>query len=192
MEVPITRTIAALFVLTGSSPLWGLQVINEIRSDQPGADMSEFVEIAAPPGTSLDGITYVVIGDGGGGLSGVIDFALDLTGQTVPADGLFVAAESTFDVGTFGAVVDLTAVLGFENNDNVTHLLVTGFSGAPGDDLDLDNDGMLETEPWTGVMDRIALVHEPNPPLSTEFHYGPPFVGPAAAGAPPHLSLIHI
>ena len=45
-------------------------VLNEVRIDQPGTDNDEYVEWAGPPGTSLDGMTFLVIGDGAGG-SGV-------------------------------------------------------------------------------------------------------------------------
>ncbi|MCA8960692.1 MAG: dockerin type I repeat-containing protein, partial [Planctomycetes bacterium] len=54
-----------------------------------------------------------------------------------------------------------------------THLLALNFSGASGDDLDTDDDGVLDILPWDAVVDLIALVEEPNPPLATEFHYGP-------------------
>ena len=40
-------------------------IINEIRIDQPGSDVDEYFELAGAPGTSLDGLTYIVIGDSG-------------------------------------------------------------------------------------------------------------------------------
>ncbi len=50
----------------------------------------------------------------------VIEAVVDLASQSIPAGGYFVAAESTFTLGT----ADLTTNLNFENSDNVTHLLV--------------------------------------------------------------------
>ncbi|RMG94041.1 MAG: ExeM/NucH family extracellular endonuclease [Chloroflexi bacterium] len=158
--------------------------ISEIRIDQPGTDNDEYFELTGDPGTSLDGLTYLVIGDGTGG-SGVIEAVVDLTGNTIPASGFFVAAESTFTLGT----ADLVTNLNFENSDNVTHLLVTGFSGADGDDLDIDDDGTLDTTPWTDIIDLIALIEEENPPTGTEFHYGPPSVGPDGSFVPGHAFL---
>ncbi|MCA8959555.1 MAG: lamin tail domain-containing protein, partial [Planctomycetes bacterium] len=157
-------------------------VINEIRIDQPNADDDEYFELAAAPGTSLDGITYLVIGDGTGG-SGVIESEVDLTGSTVGASGLFFAAK---DADTFGAVADLVTTFNFENGDNVTHLLVTGYVGASGLDLDTDDDGVLDILPWATIVDLIALIEEDNPPTATEFHYGPPVVGPDDAFVPGH------
>ncbi|MCH8963317.1 MAG: lamin tail domain-containing protein [Planctomycetes bacterium] len=159
--------------------------INEIRIDQPGSDVDEYFELAGAPGTSLDGMTYLVIGDSSGGGSGVIDFAVDLTGNSIGSSGFFVAAEDGSLPG--GGTVDLVTFLGFENSDNVTHMLVAGFTGAPGDDLDTDDDCVLDSTPWAGVVDSIALLEEENPPSSTECHYGPPSVGPDGNFVPGHV-----
>jgi predicted extracellular nuclease len=158
--------------------------ISEIRIDQPSTDNDEYFELVGTPGASLDGLTYLVIGDGTGA-SGVIEAVVDLSGKAIPGGGYFVAAESTFSLGTADLVTDLN----FENSDNVTHLLVSGFSGANGDDLDTDDDGVLDLTPWTTLVDLIALVEEENPPTGTELHYGPPSVGPDGSYAPGHAFL---
>ena len=157
--------------------------MNEIRIDQPSTDNDEFFELFGTPGASLDGLTYVVIGDGTGG-SGVIEEAVSLTGQVMPGTGFFVAAEATFTLG----VADLTTTLNFENSDNVTHMLVAGFTGSVGDDLDTDDDCVLDVTPWTSVDDAVALIEEPNPPAGTECEYatglGFPTVGPDGSFVP--------
>ncbi|MCB0641758.1 MAG: HYR domain-containing protein, partial [Phaeodactylibacter sp.] len=130
-------------------------LIYEIRIDQPSNDDDEYFELIGTPGLDLSDYTYLVIGDGAGG-SGVIESVTPLTGQSIPASGYFVAAMSTFTLGT----ADLTADLNFENSDNVTHLLVKGFTGADGDDLDTDDDGVLDVLPWTSVQDAVALIEE--------------------------------
>ncbi len=155
--------------------------IQEIHIDQPSIDLNEHFKIAGVPGTSLDGLTYVVLGDHPG--SGVIEEATDLSGHTIPASGLFVVAESTFSLGT----ADLTTVLDFENSDNVTHLLVSGFTGSSDQDLDPDDDGVLDEIPWTSVVDKIAVIKEENPPVGTEWHYGPPTIGPHGSRSPQHV-----
>jgi len=155
--------------------------LSEIRIDQPGTDNDEYFELAGAPGTSLAGLTYLVIGDGAGA-SGTIEAVVDLTGSSIPASGFFVAAEGTFTLGT----ADLVTSVNFENSDNATHLLVDGFTGANGDDLDADDDGVLDVTPWSTELDRIALVEEENPPTGTEFHYGPPSVGPDGTFVPGH------
>lgn len=127
--------------------------INELRIDQPGNDDDEFFELFGDPNASLDGLSYIVIGDGAGG-SGVIESVTSLAWQVLDADGFFVAAGDSFTLGT----PDLVAALTFENSDNVTHLLVDGFTGASGDDLDTDDDGILDVTPWTSIVDSVALI----------------------------------
>ena len=134
--------------------------INEIRIDQPGSDNDEYFEIAGPPGFSLDGYGYVVIGDGSGvGIGGGVDAAISLDGYVIPADGYLLVAESSFSLAT----ADYTTSINFENSDNVTHLLVEGALPASGDDLDTDDDGVIDAAPWTGVIDGIALVETADP-----------------------------
>ncbi|TDT16604.1 putative extracellular nuclease [Ilumatobacter fluminis] len=153
-------------------------VINEIRIDQSGDDDDEYVELAGTADTSLDGYTYLVIGDGAGG-SGTIENVTALDGNSLGTDGLFVAAESTFSLATADATVDLN----FENSDNVTHLLVTGFSGADGDDLDTNDDGTFDSTPWTAIVDSVALSE--NVPAE-DLVYSTTIVGPDGTFVPGH------
>jgi len=131
---------------------WGV-TINEIRIDQPGADTNEYFELTGRAGESLHGLSYIVIGDSGAN-GGVIEAVINLTGHSISASGFFVAGEASFALGT----ADLTTGLNFENGDNVTHLLVSGFSGANGNDLDAGDDGILDATPWTSIIDSLALI----------------------------------
>jgi len=153
-------------------------LINEIRIDQPSNDDDEYFELAGTPGESLDGLTYVVIGDGSAG-SGVVENATDLTGYALDGNGFFVAAESTFTLG----LADLTTTLDFENSDNVTHLLVDGWTGTVGDDLDTDDDCVLDVAPWTSVVDCIALVETVG---SGDCYYCTNEIGPDDGFVPSH------
>lgn len=153
--------------------------ISEIRIDQPGNDNDEYFELAGAPGTALDGLTYLVIGDGTGG-SGVIEAVVGLGGQSLDAGGFFVAAESTFTLGT----ADLTTSLNFENSDNVTHLVVSAFSGANGDDLDLDDDGILDVVPWTEQVACVALIATVG---SGDLTYCATTIGPDGSFVPGHV-----
>lgn len=161
-----------------------LVVISEIRIDQPSADDDEFFELQVlPGGATLDGLTYLVIGDGAGG-SGVIESVTPLDGNVSDANGFFVVAESTFTAGT----ANLTATLDFENSDNVTHLVVRDFTGADGDDLDTDDDGVLDVTPWSSVVDAVSLVETPD---SGDLFYGAALggvdVGPSGTFVPGHV-----
>ncbi|WP_305986079.1 5'-nucleotidase C-terminal domain-containing protein [Roseibium sp. MMSF_3544] len=154
-------------------------VINEIRIDQPDADNDEYFELFGTPGASLDGLTYLVIGDGTGG-SGVVEAVIDLSGQTLDENGYFVAAEATFSQGT----ADLTTTINFENGDNVTHLLVRDFTGSVGDDLDTDDDGTPETAPWSEIVDSVALIETVG---SGDLVYSETEVGPDGTFVPGHV-----
>ena len=131
--------------------------INELRIDNISGDTDEMFELVGAPGESLDGMTYVVIGDGAEG-SGVVENATDLTGLSLMDDGLL----AVHNEGTVAQCTgyDVERPLAFENSDNVTHLLVAGFTGAVGDDLDTNDDGVLDIEPWDSVLDCVALLEE--------------------------------
>ncbi|MEM9462860.1 MAG: MYXO-CTERM sorting domain-containing protein [Myxococcota bacterium] len=136
--------------------------INEIRIDQPGGDGDEYFELVGPPGFSLYELTYVVLGDDP---TGTIEEVVDLTGQSIPPSGHFVAASGSFSL----SMADLTTPLNFENEDTVTHLLVGGFSGSNNDELDTDVDGVLDMIPWVAQVDTVAILG----PMGSEFPYGP-------------------
>ncbi len=149
--------------------------LSELRFDHTGADNDEFVEIGAEPNAALDGLAYVVLGDGAGG-SGVIEYAAVLDGYTANSNGYFVIAKSVFTLGAVDLVDD---GLAHENSDTVTCLLVTDFTGVVGDDLDLDDDGILDVTPWSGVVDDVALLETcAVPPTTTEWAYSANTVGP--------------
>lgn len=171
-RIPLTAAFLALHSpLALAAPQGGTggpPFISEIRIEQPGADVDEYFELVGNPGGSLDQVTYLVVGDGDSG-SGTVESALDLTGSSLDADGRFVCAVGPSVLGT---TPDLVAALGFRHGGNVTHLLVLGFAGAVGDDLDVNDDGVLDNEPFFGVLDGVAIVAQPNSPTSTVYHYG--------------------
>ena len=182
-------SVACISVLAAQSA--SAVVIIEFRVDHLGADTDEFFELAGTPGESLNGLTYIVIGDtspalpgGGAASTGAIEVAISLDGMTIPADGIFLGVEAGF-VGSAGALADLVTNLNFENSDTMTHLLVSGFTGADGDLIDDDRDGLINsTLPWTSIIDGLTLEELAN---SGEFNYtsqlGAPVVNfPAQAG----------
>ncbi len=158
--------------------------INEIRIDQPGSDNDEFFELAGPAGTSLDGLTYIVLGDSGStNIGGEIEAAVDLTGNSIGASGLFLVGESSMTIGT----PDLVDSFSFENGDNVTHLLVSGFTGAVSDDVDTDDDGIIDVTLWTATIDSIGLVETVG---SGDLLYSANLIGPDGTFVPSHVSII--
>lgn len=157
-----------LTLMTGSAS--HAVLINEIRHDDPGSDTEEYVELFGTPGASLDGLTFLAIGDdGSASKSGIIESVVSLDGNTLGSNGLFLIAVGLlgqeeglgFDPYAASGPVDLiTADLNLENGDNVTYLLVSGFTGALGDDLDLDDDAggpTLDIKPWASILDAVSI-----------------------------------
>lgn len=139
--------------------------INELKI----AGDQAYVEIRGPAGLDLSSFHYLAIGDGVDGDSGVIETVIPLQG-VVPDDGVYLAAGSSFRPI---ANVDFVTPLDFEQDDNVTHLVVGGFNGDVGMDLDTNDDCRVDIAvPWGRVVDGVALAKESNPPQTTECHYG--------------------
>ncbi len=161
--------------------------ISEIRIDQTSLDTDEYFEIVGQPNTLLNGLTYIVIGDGGTTQgSGVIEFAQSLNGNRIPEDGFFLAARTTLTLGGATPNLVLPAQPEFENSDNVTHMLVWGFTGAINQDLDTNDDGSLDVTPWLSALQSVAFIESAaNPPVGTEFAYGKVRVGPDAGSFVP-------
>jgi len=193
----LSSRLAALVVVLAAGPA-SAQVINEIRIDAAGTDDHEYIELKGTPNASADGLSIVVLGDDFTAGSGYAEEVIDLAGLTFDANGFLTIAEPDDMTGTCDAMPGVTVCtadngLNFENNDNVTFLLVDQFAGAKGDDLDVDDDGVLgidinddgveDTDPWASVLDRIAVIESANPPApGKDWSYGPPNVGPIDVG----------
>ena len=129
--------------------------IVEIRIDQPGPDLDEFFELEGPGGLSLDGVSYLVLGDDDADLArgcGIVEERVDLSGLRLADDGLLCVAEALAR-----CAVSVRRSLNFENNDSVTHLLVRNCTAQVGDDLDSDDDGRLDSEPWDELLDAVGI-----------------------------------
>lgn len=160
--------------------LFPIVAINEFRVDQNGADTEEYVELKGPAGTSLDGYSFIVIGDGSAG-QGVIENVTSLDGQTIPGDGLFVFGELTL------ATADFVTNINFENGQSSTFLLVQGFTGTDGTDLDTNDDGTLDATPWSGIVDAVGIVSAADDDIAYGEALGFTDVGPIGAFPPGHV-----
>ena len=112
-------------------------VINEFSASTAGTDV-EYVEIHAAPDTDLSAYSVIEIeGDAGG--TGTVDEVISL--GTTDANGLYLAS------------LPANAL----ENGTITLLLVEGFTGALGADLDTNDDGVLDVTPWSAIVDDIAV-----------------------------------
>ena len=134
---------------------------NEVMINPPGGDNgNEFIELRSDvPGYSLNGLTIIVIEGDMPTPAGTVDQVLPLTGLSTGSNGLLLwrdsvavlspapAAETAINVADF--VPDL------ENGAN-TFMIVEGWTGTLGMDLDTNNDGVLDATPWTRVVDAFG------------------------------------
>lgn len=113
-------------------------MINEFVFDHVGTDANEFVEIWGPSNFNLANFQLIGI-EGDGSVAGVVDN--NVQPGTTDANGFWTTS--------FGSNV--------WENGTLTLLLVTGFSGSVGLDLDTNNDGILDSTPWSGITDGVAV-----------------------------------
>ena len=128
-------------------------VINEFSASTVGTDV-EFVEVFGSPSTDYSAFAILEIeGDDAG--AGVIDEV--------------IAVGTTDGSGFWLRNLPANAL----ENGTITLLLVQGFTGALGDDLDTNNDGTLDTTPWSNIIDGVSI----NDGGSSDITYALPVLG---------------
>jgi len=167
--------------------------INETLANPPGGDQGfEWLELLSDaPNFDMTGLTILVIeGDdngNGAGPAGTIDQVLSLSGRATGANRLFLWKDNANNVPLEGFDPS-TVVYGqdfapdIENGAN-TYLIVEGFTGAVGQDLDTGvNDGVLDITPWRRVVDAIGA-REGDVADGLGFQYATQFGGPDVSDA---------
>jgi predicted extracellular nuclease len=148
------------------SPTAGSDVlINEIVVSTTGADR-EFLELVGLPGTDLSGMSILEIEPGG-----EIDTIISLTGS-IQGNGYYLLASSTAE-SVLGVVGDQSISDNSFSNGSRTYLLVDGFTGASGNDIDTNNDGVIDTVLWTGILDSVAPIDDDSPLIYSTNIIGP-------------------
>ena len=120
-------------------------VINEFAINPAGTDNGgEFFELLGGANEALTDLWLIVI-EGDAAAAGTIDQAFDLDAFSTGSNGLFLWRDSaginSIDAATNVHTQDF--VPDIENGTN-SYLLVSGFTGNVGDDVDADNDGVLD------------------------------------------------
>lgn len=133
--------------------------INEFSASTTGTDV-EFVEFFGSAETDYSTYTLLEIEGDAGAAVGTVDEVIAL--GTTDANGLFL--------------VNLPA--NALENGTLSLLLVKNFSGATGNDLDTDNDGIFDTTPWEALVDSVAV----NDGGAGDITYGAPTLGVAYDG----------
>ncbi|EMI42520.1 lamin tail domain-containing protein [Rhodopirellula sp. SWK7] len=116
-------------------------VINEFVFNHTGSDSDEFIEVFGAPSEDLSAYSVVVIDGSGSG-----------TGQIVQAYTLGTSDSNGYQLAGGGYHDNV-----FTNGADQSILLVKDFTGSVGTDLDTDDDGTLDSTPWTAEIDSVAL-----------------------------------
>ena len=96
-------TVAALALCLAPTAFAQSVVLSEIRVDEPGFDLSEYVELAGVAGTSLNGLSVVVVGDGDAGSpNGVVESVIALSVVLAAANNLRPTVQGRRWIAAFG------------------------------------------------------------------------------------------
>lgn len=162
----------------GAANLSPAIAINELRISSGGDsdDITNFVELFGPAGTDLTGLDLLVLS--GEFAPGQVDFAFALDGVAMDADGFALIAQEGSEAPL--EPTDLTADFDFFGSPS-TFLVVENFTGAAGDDLDADDDGILDATPFGAILDSVSVIDGDDTP---DRNYAPTVIGPDGDFAP--------
>ena len=132
--------------------------INEFSASTTGTDV-EYVEIFGEPETDYSSYTILEI-EG--------DFSIDTSAEGTIDEVISLGISDSN--GFFLANLAANAL----ENGTITLLLVENFTGALGNDLDTDDDGIFDITPWETIIDAVAI-HDGG---SSDLTYGEPILGP--------------
>ncbi len=169
-------SLAAVGLLAAPQAL-AVITLSKLFINPPGTDQGlEFIELSSTTGgvEAMTGLTLLVI-EGDAGAAGTIDQALSLDAFSTGSNGIFLWRDSAtvLDPAPAGGsavhVADFTPDL--ENGSN-TFLIVSGFTGTVATDYDTNNDGVLDSTPWTAVVDGLGFRENDDPPANNISYAG--------------------
>lgn len=151
-------------------------VINEANVNPPGNDLNhDYVELLSTgiAAQSTNGLTLIAIdtsaGEDGMGNVGEISRVWNLDSLATGRNGLLLLGDGYANApkgGPFSGVISPLTATGdpvgmngdmLSSNDGIALLLVRGFSGRLGQDLDTGNDDVLDLTPWAEVVDSLVF-----------------------------------
>jgi hypothetical protein len=160
----LALAVAGALSVTSSQPAQATIKLNEAMLNAPGTNSTQdYIELKSSTGGVEAFDLYMVMLEGDAGAAGgvgVVDHFVQLTGST-GSNGLFlrhnfsVAINPTPDANTSTQ----TGSFGHENAA-ITWMLVSGFDpiATPATtDLDTNDDGVLDSTPWTAVLDAVGV-----------------------------------
>ncbi len=127
----------------------------------------EFFEVVGPPGANLAACQFVLVDP-----FGVVTHIVPFANQYVPTDGVWVAA-SPLAQQKFNLNPNVILPNGIFPQTTYTYLLIDKFTRNIGDDIDVNNDGVIDSVFWSRLVDQMAFRSD-----STGFTYAQPTFDP--------------
>ena len=112
-------------------------VINEFSASTTGSPDVEYVEVLGD--ANIDYSAFTILEIEGDSTRGNIDRAF--TVGTTDGGGFWTTSVGNLSI----------------ENGSITLLLVEGFTGSVGNDVDADDDGVIDFAPWTRIVDEVAV-----------------------------------
>ena len=185
LKLMVLAAASAGFATTSSAAIR----ISEFSVNPPGADNGwEWFELLSTGGgiEGLDGLSLINVEGDFGGNAGAVDKVISLNGFSTGSNGLFLWRDAATELVPARDPATTLHVQDFNpdwENPSGTFLLVSGFTGAQGDDLDTDDNGVLDVLPWTAVLDGFGFTDGGSTDLVYASQFGFADFAGAAAGA---------
>lgn len=165
--IAIVGALVTAVLVPGSAPAatGDPVLVNEVLASHVGTDDTEYIELFGPPGTSLSGLSLIVVeGDAGAG-PGTIDRRIDFKPfHELGPNGFFLAGNCAGLPANYGVTPDLSIFTNFLENSSLTVALVETASLSGG----------LATGTEV-VRDAVALT---DGGATDVFFFGAPVIGP--------------
>lgn len=165
----LKKVIAAVSVLVMASGLSAQVWISEVLMNAPNGsdDNREFFEIQGSAHFNLNGWYFLSI-DGDGAASGGVDQVISLSGLSTGANGLLLVQDPNIVLLPAPDPLTNISIVAFTPDiENGSNTFVLGYGTPPnlGDDLDLNDDGVLDA-PISGFTVVDAVSHAENDGVS--------------------------
>jgi len=135
--------------------------LNEFLLNAPGADNGqEFIEVRGNAEESTDGVTILAVDNNGAAIGTILNAVSIAPSVRIGTNGLLLVRDSATVLTPAPAAQTVVQITDFApdlDDNSITFILVTGFSGSVGNDLDANDDGVTDSAPWTNVLDALYL-----------------------------------
>ena len=157
-ENPYNFDVSGTGFVAPSVKINELRVSHSTLDNNTGGGSNNFVEVYETNGTggvSLSGLTLLIVSSSSG-FVGNVDFAVDLAPATTDDEGfVLIADDGTTAAYSLSEDIILSDFDLFGSPS--TFLIVSGFTGTAGSDLDSNDDGIFDTTPWSTILDSVSI-----------------------------------